>query len=175
MSDTSKRWVGSAVALFAAVGLAATELVDTPNEWAGLDVADFEDADVAAALRAPGYETVVVAANSGLASAGLTASSAEAVATVGTRSLAGAPEMPAELLPVSRLQVDSDGHFALTASTPEFFDTYYRMYPSSSDEVVRGRIVLALLDGLPPRAADEAITALDEWRAARVAAAQAAQ
>ena len=161
MSDVSRRWLGLGVALLAAAGLTATELVDTPNEWGYLDPADFKGADVAA---------VQLDAHAGTAAAASGFGSADAEFTNPLRK--GAADAPAEAHSVSRLKVDSEGHFVVTASATDFFDSYYRTYSSSSDEVVRGRILLALLDGLPPRAADEAMSALDEWRAARTASAE---
>ena len=76
------------------------------------------------------------------------------------------------VLAVTRLDVNRKGHFVPNAAAAEVFDSYYAAYPNASDDVVRGRIVLALLDGLTPRAADEAIGVLDRWQAARDAANQ---
>jgi hypothetical protein len=156
MSDAVKRWIGISVAVIAAVGLAASELVDREEEWNGAGSLDFEGAVT--------YETAGGRNEAELpdVSAGF-----DDATDVASRSVAAIDAPTPEVLPMSRLSVDRDGHFADTPAAVDVFDSYYRSYPTSSDEVVRGRIVLALLDALPPRAADEAISALDEWRAAR--------
>jgi len=165
MSDRSKLLVGSAVAVLIALALATTDLVQTPDEFEVLPldevgVPPIVPAPASAPASAPAPET---------ASAG---TDAPASAPVPSVAPAGAPPAPAPAAPVlaaSTLRVAPDGSFVPNAAAAALFASYYAAHPNSSDELVRGHIVLALLDGLPARAADEAILVLDRWRAARSA------
>lgn len=161
MSDRSKLLVGSAVAVLIALALATTDLVQTPDEF---EVLPLDEVGVPPIVPAPASAPAPETASAG--------TDAPASAPVPSVAPAGAPPAPAPAAPVlaaSTLRVAPDGSFVPNAAAAALFASYYAAHPNSSDELVRGHIVLALLDGLPARAADEAILVLDRWRAARSA------
>jgi hypothetical protein len=65
------------------------------------------------------------------------------------------------------LKVSAEGRFIPNESARRLFESYYTRFSQQSDDLVRGRVVLHVLDTLPPRAADQAIEVLDRWRRAR--------
>ena len=171
MSRSEKRWLGTAIALLIAAGLALTDMTDQSPEWMDSLSDEFGEAHRnsefanehgSVPVTLPGFSLDTDASEVDAGDRGEPGTGRESLAPRSS-------EPVAELLRASSLDVGPDGHFAPTRAAAAFFESYYSAYPHSSDDVVRGRIVLELLDDLTPRAADGAISALDRWRAARAA------
>ncbi|MEE3330588.1 MAG: hypothetical protein VX246_06935, partial [Myxococcota bacterium] len=171
MSRTAKRWLGTAIALLIAAGLAVTDMIDESPEWADPPSDEVGEArkDLEFGNQSDSVPTVLPGVLLGSDHSEVDARDPSDTGAERGRLVPRSSESVAELLHVSSLDVAPDGHFAPTRAAAALFESYYTAYPHSSDDVVRGRIVLELLDGLTPRAADEAISVLDRWRAARAA------
>ncbi|MEZ4215838.1 MAG: hypothetical protein R3E88_05120 [Myxococcota bacterium] len=177
MSERAKMWWGIGVAVAIGAVLAASELVEAPAEW---EVLPLEEVGVPASESGGSSDARPGLAAPATPPAGGATPEVEA-ALADARAISGAPAIdapsravsaPADVPPplaASTLRVAPDGRFVPNAAAAAFFASHYAANPSSSDELVRGHIVLALLDSLPARAADEAIAVLDRWRAARAA------
>lgn len=159
MSDPAKRMLGVGVACAVAVWLLTLEVSEHADEW-----------------REPAEPIVEAFATSRTRSALADAEVAGSLYHTASAPIAPAAPIAAEATPLDaplpedwhgRLRVDADGHFVATPEARALFEDFHDRYAGRGDAVIRGRILLHLLDSLPPRAADEAIDVLDRWEALR--------
>ncbi|MCY1017384.1 lipase secretion chaperone [Pyxidicoccus sp. MSG2] len=123
-------------------------------------------------MRAASNATSPVRDAARLASGAAVARSAAGLQGDARRGDAALPPTPTSLQDTQEdgaLRVDAEGHLVLSADVRLLFDYYLSATGEEPPEVIRARILAALREKLPPRAAEEAVRLLDDYRAYREA------